>query len=259
MTTKEKINLIYNELKEIVGLEILEVKTLQFLQRLKKKEEATKSPKGDFEKRGINAGIYKQIVEELNQKAGKLYRWNTTETKALIRARLNDGFSPEDFRKVIFIKTKQWLGDEKFTPYLRPKTLFSSKFEGYLQEWYAYQKKLDQQKAEFEKAKRIERGEADPEISPEERKSQIAWEKKKERLIAEATPEDWQDYYHNEKLFKKKAYTHGIKDPFIRNLFAYYLDKKEKEKNGGENLHRPTEEAHTKTRRHEEEEDLHTN
>ncbi len=227
MTTKEKINQIYKELIEIVGLEILEVKTLQFLQRLKKKHE--EAPPVSPSQRGISVDIYQQIVEELNQKAGKQYRWNTTETKALIRARLNDGFSPEDFKKVIFIKSKQWLGDEKFTPYLRPKTLFSSKFEGYLQEWYSYQKKLDQQKAEFERAKRIERGEADPELSPEERKAQLAWEKKKKRLIAEASAEDWQDYYHKEKLFKKKAYTHGLKDPFIRNLFAYYLDKKEKE------------------------------
>jgi len=85
-------------MKEIVGLEVLELKTLQFLQRLKKKEVAGKDASAPS-KRGLNVDIYQQIVEELNQKTGKQYRWNTSETKALIKARLNNGFSPENFKK----------------------------------------------------------------------------------------------------------------------------------------------------------------
>ncbi len=223
MTTKEKINQIYKELIEIVGLEILEVKTLQFLQRLKKKEVAGKDASAPS-KRGISVDIYQQIVEELNQKTGKQYRWNTTETKALIRARLNDGFSPEDFKKVIFIKSKQWLGDEKFTPYLRPKTLFSSKFEGYLQEWYSYQKKLDQQKAEYEKAKRIERGEADPEISQEELQKQKEWEELSKKLLAKASDEDYKEFYKQLKApFKQMAFKKGLEDNLVKLYYIQWL------------------------------------
>ncbi len=222
MTTKEKINQIYKELIEIVGLEILEVKTLQFLQRLKAKHHPTLS--GTPPQRGISVDIYQQIVEELNQKTGKQYRWNTTETKALIRARLNDGFSPEDFKKVIFIKSKQWLGDEKFTPYLRPKTLFSNKFEGYLQEWYSYQKKLDQQKAEFEKAKRIERGLPDEDITPEDLKKQEEWRELSKKLLAKASDEDYKAFYKQLKPpFKDMAYKRGLEDNLVRNLFVQWL------------------------------------
>jgi uncharacterized phage protein (TIGR02220 family) len=237
MTNRE----LYIKAVELVGKEVMEVKQRQFLQRIIKKNQAPKSPKGDFDKRGMKNEIYQEIITYLNNQSGKQFRWNTPETKALIRARLNEGFTVKEFKQVIDIKCKQWLTNEYFK-FLRPKTLFGTKFEGYLQEWIVFKKKEEYQRKEFEKARRIERGEADPELSPGERKAQIAWEKKKKRLISEATPEDWQDYYHQEKLFKKKAYTHGLKDPFIRNLFAYYLDKKEKEK-----------EAHTKTRRHEEE------
>ncbi len=223
MTTKEKINKLYTELKEIVGLEVLEVKTLQFLQRLKKKEVAGKDASTPS-KRGISVDIYQQIVEELNQKTGKQYRWNTSETKALIRARLNDGFSPEDFKKVIFIKSKQWLGDEKFTPYLRPKTLFSSKFEDYLQEWNSFRKKEEQQKAEFDRARRIEKGEVDPEISPEELQKQKEWEDLSKKLLGQASDEDYKEFYKQLKApFKQMAFKKGLKDNLVRNLFVQWL------------------------------------
>lgn len=60
----------------------------------------------------------------------------------LIRSRLNEGFVEEDFFKVIDIKSKQWLNTnmEKF---LRPETLFSNKFEGYLNEEYIQKDNLD--------------------------------------------------------------------------------------------------------------------
>ena len=45
----------------------------------------------------------------------------------------NEGFDEEDFYKVINIKSKQWLHTE-MEKYLRPETLFSNKFEGYLNE-----------------------------------------------------------------------------------------------------------------------------
>ena len=75
--------------------------------------------------------IYKYIVDYLNQKTGKNFKVNSNKTKSLIKARLNEGFAKDDFVKVIDIKTNEWL-KTKMEQYLRPETLFSNKFEGYL-------------------------------------------------------------------------------------------------------------------------------
>lgn len=71
------------------------------------------------------------IVEYLNQKAGTNYRANTKATKQHINARLAEGFTVEDCKRVIDIKTAEWL-HTKMEQYLRPQTLFGSKFESYL-------------------------------------------------------------------------------------------------------------------------------
>ena len=74
----------------------------------------------------------KYIVDYLNSKAGKKYKYNSETTKDKIIARFNEGYSVDDFKKVIEIKCKEWVGDNKMEAYLRPETLFSPKFEGYL-------------------------------------------------------------------------------------------------------------------------------
>ena len=81
----------------------------------------------------VNKEIYKYIVEYLNEKANKNFKPTTRKTQSLINARLNEGFSLDDFKKVIDIKCSQWLGTE-MEKYLRPETLFGPKFEGYLNE-----------------------------------------------------------------------------------------------------------------------------
>ena len=79
-----------------------------------------------------NKNIIINIVEYLNLKTNSSYRATSDKTKRVINARLNEGFTLEDFKKVIDIKTAQWLGDEKMEQYLRPETLFGTKFESYL-------------------------------------------------------------------------------------------------------------------------------
>lgn len=75
--------------------------------------------------------IYKYIVDYLNQKAGKNFRANIKKTKTLIHARLEEGFTQDDFITVIDKKCDEWLGTE-WEKFLRPETLFGTKFEGYL-------------------------------------------------------------------------------------------------------------------------------
>ena len=76
--------------------------------------------------------IYKEIVSNLNEKTGKQFRHTSEKTRTAIHARLADGFTVEDFRNVIDTKCADWLGDKKMEEYLRPETLFGTKFEGYL-------------------------------------------------------------------------------------------------------------------------------
>lgn len=78
----------------------------------------------------------------MNEKAHKNYKYSTLKTKSFIQARLNEGFTLEDFKKVIDIKTKSWLGTD-MEMYLRPQTLFGTNFEGYLNEAPSKPKKED--------------------------------------------------------------------------------------------------------------------
>lgn len=82
----------------------------------------------------IDIDIFKYIVEYLNSKTDSNYKVSSRKTKSLIKARLNEGFTKEDFKTVIDKKCDTWLGDEKMEKYLRPETLFGSKFESYLNE-----------------------------------------------------------------------------------------------------------------------------
>lgn len=77
--------------------------------------------------------IYTPIINYLNEKANKNFRPTTKKTQSLINARIKEGFSLDDFKRVIDIKCSQWLGTE-MEKYLRPETLFGTKFEGYLNE-----------------------------------------------------------------------------------------------------------------------------
>ena len=76
-----------------------------------------------------------EVIDYLNIKTESSYRATTEANIKPIRARLNDGFSVEDCKKVIDTKSGQWLNNPDMVKYLRPATLFSpSKFEGYLNE-----------------------------------------------------------------------------------------------------------------------------
>lgn len=76
---------------------------------------------------------YSDIINYLNEKAMRSFKV-TEKWKSLIKARWNEGQRYDDFIKVIDIKTNQWLKDSKMSKYLRPETLFSNKFDSYLNE-----------------------------------------------------------------------------------------------------------------------------
>lgn len=77
---------------------------------------------------------YQEIMNYFNQQAGTSYRASSKATQRLINARKNENFTVEDFKKVIDIKVAAWKEDPKMSKYLRPKTLFGTNFESYLNE-----------------------------------------------------------------------------------------------------------------------------
>lgn len=74
---------------------------------------------------------YEDIIEYLNQRAGTHYRHTSEDSRKHIRARFADGYTFEDFKTVIDKKVAEWKGTEQ-ERYLRPATLFGTKFESYL-------------------------------------------------------------------------------------------------------------------------------
>ena len=97
----------------------------------KRKQPASDKDKEKEKDKEREKEIYKEIVSYLNQKTGKNFKATTEKTTSAIHARLAEGFTPDDFRVVIDKKTADWLGDEKMAEYLRPETLFGTKFESY--------------------------------------------------------------------------------------------------------------------------------
>lgn len=87
--------------------------------------------KDRLDKGSVDKEIYETIVSYLNEKAGTKYKATTAKTKSAIKARLADGFTLDDFKVVIDKKCAEWIGTE-WEKFLRPETLFGTKFEGYL-------------------------------------------------------------------------------------------------------------------------------
>jgi len=77
----------------------------------------------------------KEIISFLNEKSGKNFNHKTKATIAHIKARFAEGWTLEEFKKVITIKCEKWMPDPKMNDYIRPETLFGTKFESYLNEY----------------------------------------------------------------------------------------------------------------------------
>lgn len=95
--------------------------------------EKPKAPRKKSTETSYPNEVYEEIVNFLNEATGKNYKTNSVINRKFITQRLNDGFKTEDFKQVISVKSTNWLGS-KMEQFLRPETLFSNKFESYLNE-----------------------------------------------------------------------------------------------------------------------------
>ncbi len=92
-----------------------------------------------------------EIIDYLNEKAQTRYKATTSKTRSLINARLSEGFVVGDFRTVIDKKCAEWKGTE-WEKFLRPETLFGTKFEGYLNARQTVQKSTNKNAELYERA-----------------------------------------------------------------------------------------------------------
>ena len=83
----------------------------------------------------------KEVLNYMNSVCGTTFKINSKLTQRSIKARFKEGFTIEDFKKVIDYKYKEWglkpvmFSNGKLSDtYLRPATLFGNKFETYLYE-----------------------------------------------------------------------------------------------------------------------------
>lgn len=74
----------------------------------------------------------KDIIDDLNLVLGTSYKPNGKATRDAIQARLNEGFAVDDFKTVHRKMVRAWGADAKMCKFLRPYTLYSNKFESYL-------------------------------------------------------------------------------------------------------------------------------
>lgn len=97
-------------------------KGIHTLQEKEKEKEEEKDKEKESYKNEIN-----EVLDHLNNKLGSKFR-----TAKGLKKRFSEGFTVEDAKKVIDIKFAEWIGDDKMKKYIRPDTLFSEKFDSYL-------------------------------------------------------------------------------------------------------------------------------
>lgn len=97
-----------------------------------KENDKDKDPLSDSPNTDDASIPYSEIISYLNQKCITRFRETSAKTRSLIKARYKDGFNLADFFQVIDIKAEEWLKDSAMNQFLRPETLFGTKFESYL-------------------------------------------------------------------------------------------------------------------------------
>ena len=80
------------------------------------------------------SALVRDVIAYLNEKTGKRFSPKSAVANRTIKARLKEGYTLDDFRTVIDKKVRSWKNDARMAQYLRPETLFGTKFDGYLNE-----------------------------------------------------------------------------------------------------------------------------
>ena len=145
--------------KNVINIDINRIDSTINSQSKVKESKVNKSSKNIVEKSRPHAettseqtnATCQEIIDYLNEKAQTRYKATTAKTRSLINARLSEGFVVGDFKTVIDKKCAEWKGTE-FEKFLRPETLFGTKFEGYLNARQTVQKSANKNAELYERA-----------------------------------------------------------------------------------------------------------
>lgn len=145
--TEDEEDSIFKTIEEEFGERVLDLDNLEYLEEADKEDkdrygdedEETDNivshnklkVKNTTKEKNSKKNLYEEIIGYLNIKCKKNYKHTTGKTQRCINARLKEGYTLEDFKKVIDKKYKEWSGCS-MKIYLRPETLFGGKFDRYL-------------------------------------------------------------------------------------------------------------------------------
>lgn len=171
-----------------------------------KKELAAKEEKKDTNEDEESKLPYEKqfytVMEFLKKTTGRDFRVAKTisaikrsDKYIKIAARLREGYTLEDFYQVITTMNNKWAGDKKMRDYLQPQTLFSTKFESY----------LDMA--------------ANP-IKPSEPKNKLGLTQEE---AGEVLRDLYKKYSKNPKVWSDK-YTRKAKSDYVEALRMFYFD-----------------------------------
>ena len=125
-------------------------KQLTTIKNIRTKEVKNKEIKDSVGQEKPDTIPYGEIIDYLNQKAGKSFKHTAVANKKIIKARWNEGYRLEDFKRCIDNKVVDWK-DKTFKDgtdadkFLQPSTLFGNKFDQYLNQKPKYQRPVDEQ------------------------------------------------------------------------------------------------------------------
>lgn len=101
--------------------------------------------------------VVAEVIQHLNVRSKSRFSPKSKEAVSHIKARLAEGYTVEDFKKVNNIMCDRWLNTPEWSKYLRPSTLYNSeKFGGYLAEALRQEEQIKAEKAEEQRKKTAE-------------------------------------------------------------------------------------------------------
>lgn len=155
-----------------------------------------------------NKEIVEEIIAYLNEKANKHFKATNKEAIKFINGRLSEGYTIEDFKKVIDNRCEKWLNDEKMNEYLRPSTLFRpSNFEAYYNDVLSMKEKAISEK-EQEFIEKFSIGLTPPNLTPKQA-LKVFKEENKINILGENDFKNLEEWYKmkikdwNKKLNEK--------------------------------------------------------
>jgi len=128
-----KTTTIVKKRNEILIEKVFVQDAIKVVEEVLKIQPVKKTPRQPRVEPKTNENLIEQIIDYLNECTGKSYKSNSKIAISNINARLKDGYTLDDFKKVIQVKSTKWIGS-KMEDYLTPNTLFGTKFESYLNE-----------------------------------------------------------------------------------------------------------------------------